>query len=172
MTPVCSKVADAPRPTDPDAFGEWIRHRNRPVHESGLCYTCYRINKKLERRNARARRVQKRYGLTEEQHDALYARQGGRCPHGRKITLLSPVDHDHGTGAVRGLMCDPCNRFLGYVGDSPQAFLNLWAYASRPPAQFDLITGHAFQTSPGLFQCTVIAELPWVCCGRLEHEHG
>jgi hypothetical protein len=28
------------------------------------------------------------------------------------------IDHDHRTGKVRALLCDPCNLVLGYVDDS------------------------------------------------------
>lgn len=66
-------------------------------------------------------------------------------------------------------MCDPCNRFLGYVRDQPQAFLNLWAYVTRPPAQYGGISDHEFWTYPGLFQCC--QQEPGRMCGRLEHEH-
>lgn len=175
---VCSTVRDlAGRPQDASELMTWRRHRSRDVHQNGMCFTCWRTReagkRKDQARKARAARVEKTYGLTREQHEELYRLQGGRCPHGRKITLRSPVDHDHTSGAVRGLMCDPCNRFLGYVGDRPEAFLNLWAYAARPPAIVPRVSDHQFLTYPGLVQCT------WhpsphdlsARCGRLENEH-
>ena len=150
-------------------------HRRRPVNADGYCATCARERSQTRARRARAVRVQRTYGLSPEQHEELFRLQGGRCPHGRRITLRSPVDHDHSSGAVRGLLCDPCNRFLGYVGDSAQAFLNLWAYAARPPAIVPPVTDHEFLTHLGLFQCTHVVDNggnpELIFCGRLEGEH-
>lgn len=152
-------------------------HGKRPVRESGLCFTCEIAARRQKARDRRGKQVQGTYGLSPAQHEELFRLQGGRCPHGRRITLRSPVDHDHRSGAVRGLMCDPCNRFLGYVRDQPQAFLNLWAYATRPPAQYGGISDHAFMTERGLFQCTFRensddhGDFSVEVCGRLKHEH-
>jgi hypothetical protein len=53
-------------------------------------------------------------GFTAEDYDRLLAAQGGGCaickapPKTRRLH----VDHDHKTGAVRGLLCHRCNRGL------------------------------------------------------------
>jgi hypothetical protein len=53
-------------------------------------------------------------GITDDAYTALLEAQGGHCalcPATPKTRRLS-VDHDHKTGAVRGLLCHRCNRAL------------------------------------------------------------
>jgi len=38
------------------------------------------------------------------------------------------VDHDHLSGAIRGLLCHKCNAALGMVGDSIDHLLGLIQY--------------------------------------------
>lgn len=68
----------------------------------------------------------RRYGLSPAEYQRLCRQQRNRCaicerretrkgPTGR-VRPLS-VDHDHGTGKVRGLLCNDCNRGLGLLGD-------------------------------------------------------
>jgi hypothetical protein len=58
------------------------------------------------------------YGLTVEAYQLLLREQAGACAIcGRTANLT--VDHDHRTGQVRGLLCDPCNRGVGHLQDSP-----------------------------------------------------
>ncbi len=41
------------------------------------------------------------------------------------------VDHDHRTGKIRGLLCNPCNLAVGYMGDSLARVAALGAYLRR-----------------------------------------
>lgn len=68
------------------------------------------------------RHTLKKYGLTEDTYAELLEQQGGVCaicsrPEQESDRLLS-VDHCHKTGAVRGLLCNPCNRAIGQLGDN------------------------------------------------------
>jgi hypothetical protein len=61
------------------------------------------------------------YGVTAEQFDLMITRQNGLCA---ICATDDPgrgkgwnVDHDHATGAVRGLLCHACNTSLGGFRD-------------------------------------------------------
>jgi len=63
----------------------------------------------------KAEHYRDRYGLEMADHDALMAMQEGRCALCKKDPHRLVVDHDHKTGVVRGLLCDPCNQFVGHL---------------------------------------------------------
>lgn len=60
-----------------------------------------------------------RYGITAAQYDAMFAAQDGRCKlcerHHTAFKHRLHVDHDHKTGAVRGLLCASCNMRLAWA---------------------------------------------------------
>lgn len=101
------------------------------------CATCMRPFKKAQKEAAWARGILKRYGITPEQYWALYEAQGRACyicQHAKGLTRKLPVDHDHATGYVRGLLCNPCNKFIGWLKDSPDAGFRVGEYLVDPPA--------------------------------------
>ena len=59
-----------------------------------------------------------KYGITSEDYDEMYEKQGGKCgichKHQDDLNRVLCVDHCHVSGNVRGLLCDTCNRFLGF----------------------------------------------------------
>jgi hypothetical protein len=64
-----------------------------------------------------AKRLMDNYRLTVDQWLTIYNYQNGVCyvcqqPEPVKGRRLS-VDHDHGTGLVRGLLCSRCNPIIG-----------------------------------------------------------
>ncbi len=62
-----------------------------------------------------------RYGLTLWTYNELLSRQKyccALCGRSAKKNEFLSVDHDHGTGTVRGLICQRCNLGLAYF-DAP-----------------------------------------------------
>jgi hypothetical protein len=81
--------------------------------------------------------IAKTYGLTGDDYEALLKRQGGGCAvcGGRPKSKRLAVDHDHKTGAVRGLLCSRHNHdALGALADSLAMVTALWHYLNTPPA--------------------------------------
>jgi hypothetical protein len=60
--------------------------------------------------------LQRYYGLSLAQFNAMSEAQEHKCIICDEIKPLS-VDHDHQSGKIRGLLCNPCNRALGWFKD-------------------------------------------------------
>ncbi len=77
--------------------------------------------------------VMRTYGVTVEQFREMLARQDGVCAVCRREPEAGPhrglvLDHDHDTGAVRGLLCRPCNSGIGSLNDDPALLKRALAY--------------------------------------------
>lgn len=72
----------------------------------------------------------RRYGLTKADYDTLVDRQGGVCAACLSKRVLV-VDHCHGSGSVRGLLCNPCNLVLGHVADDVVVLRRLADYVEE-----------------------------------------
>lgn len=107
-------------------------HPERKHQAKGKCAQCYHLSPKQRQyredyanSNRRRDQLKHHYGITIEQYDAMLAKQNGVCaicqnPPRGKMKRLS-VDHDHITGAVRGLLCITCNRTVGYLDNATWA---------------------------------------------------
>jgi hypothetical protein len=74
------------------------------------------------REHSRCSALKSRYGVTCAQYEQMLEEHGGVCaicagtnPSGQRLS----VDHDHATGAVRGLLCHACNAGIGKLRDDP-----------------------------------------------------
>ena len=79
------------------------------------------------------KRACRSYGITVDQYNALLKRQRQACaicraPSLKKMNGRLYIDHCHKTGRVRGLLCDFCNKAIGFLKDDPKLFLRAHAY--------------------------------------------
>lgn len=66
--------------------------------------------------------------------DRIFEEQGKACAICGSVTSGKKgfhVDHDHQTGIVRGILCEACNRVLGFLGDSPQKLVGCLNYLTK-----------------------------------------
>ena len=80
------------------------------------------------------RKRERQFGVTHDEFLALFAAQGGVCAicgNGNDGARQLSIDHDHGTGAVRGLLCDRCNPMLGYARDNVAVLQAAIAYLEQ-----------------------------------------
>jgi hypothetical protein len=109
------------------------------------CTTCHRAHTKAAKTAARGRRLERVYGITGEEADAILEAQGGACAICRRATGKSKalaVDHDHELEklvgsrlSVRGRLCGPCNDMLGHARDEVEFFERAIEYLKNPPAR-------------------------------------
>lgn len=132
------------------ALTNFYKDRTRPDKYKPVCKDCQRVYKhwlrhrdiqetrKKERiSHARykdrwqAKDRERRYGLDPNAWEAMMLSQQGTCA----ICKQSPkglrslcIDHCHKTGRVRGLLCDRCNLFAGWIEKDPAYGIGLGVY--------------------------------------------
>jgi hypothetical protein len=73
------------------------------------------------KRRERDGHLRRKYGITADDYDRMLAQQEGGCAIcGREPgDIALHVDHDPIGGAIRALLCFPCNNLLGDANDDP-----------------------------------------------------
>ena len=89
-------------------------------------------------KEARAYNLKTKYGLTVAGFDTMLAGQGGACAICGTSDFSSgragrpAVDHDHDTGAIRGLLCLRCNVGLGAFKERADLIRAAAGYLEKP----------------------------------------
>lgn len=125
---------------------QFSRDKNRPDGRYPYCKVCTSARKKEKRydkewREANPDKVKtnrrtgllRRYGLTEEDFNAMLAAQNGACAICKSTDPQDRwgrfhVDHCHTTGKVRGLLCSHCNTGLGKFYDNTETLAEAIRY--------------------------------------------
>lgn len=88
---------------------------------------------KWNKKYGRSYRLEKKYGWTIEAKEALLKVQSWKCGIcTNPINLTNGhLDHDHRTGKVRGVLCQACNKGLGFFKDNEKSLYFAAEYVSR-----------------------------------------
>lgn len=76
-------------------------------------------------------RLRRRYAIGALDYEAMLVFQDGRCAICGEVPVRDKtlhVDHDHRTGAVRGLLCTRCNTGIGWWQDNGLRMFKAAAY--------------------------------------------
>jgi hypothetical protein len=112
-------------------YDEFPRNKNSKDGFHCYCKACnnartYESRQRLHG-GSRHYHLKHRYGIGADEFDELVRKQCGVCAIcGRENP--EHVDHDHETGAVRGILCFNCNGGLGQFRDSIDSLLAAAAY--------------------------------------------
>lgn len=75
------------------------------------------------------------YGITPEDYEIAAKKQNGVCAICKKESSHKSgrlfVDHDHITGNIRGLLCNPCNLLLGHSNDDSSILKEAIKYLNK-----------------------------------------
>lgn len=125
---------------------EFYNLKATPDGKSYRCKICDKETTMDSRKKRYLRsRVQQRhaqrkckYGITEEDFNALLESQEGKCPCCGKVLSEEfgrhhlpnklVVDHCHKDSYVRGLLCTMCNKGIGLLGDNSEAVFKAYLY--------------------------------------------
>lgn len=120
------------------------RHPGGPHGRHSYCKPCANAVQRESRRRRPAEysieqktrwNLKRRYGLTPDDVQAMAAAQGGACAICAGPMLRQTIDHDHATGAVRGLLCHRCNIGLPYVEEDGYREAALRYLAAHAPSK-------------------------------------
>ena len=114
------------------------------TQSDGLNTYCKQCRSKQNRET----HLKRTYGLDAADLAAMIEAQNGVCAICKRREPVH-VDHDHLLGAVRGVLCFPCNVALGQLQDDIELFRNAIDYLERTTWQRTLVTTGVYQlTSP------------------------
>lgn len=75
------------------------------------------------------------YGITIEEYNSIFIKQKGKCAIcGRQRSEFKKdfaVDHDHKTKKIRGLLCNNCNRGIGFLKDCVEIVFKAYKYLQK-----------------------------------------
>ncbi len=118
--------------------GNFIARADRPGKYYSICRPC-RVAKTIVHHRSHKDQIRDynfrfKYGISLETYNEMFAKQNGCCAicstHQSILSKSLAVDHNHITGKVRALLCDACNRALGFSKENIEILKKMIDYLS------------------------------------------
>ena len=134
----CSTCGEV-KPISSDFYTTQYKGRNHPT-VSSMCRGCHNakhrkkyatesVEERKKRQEANVRNhLTRKYGLTTEEFSAMMLKQNNKCKICEREMNLPQIDHNHTTGKIRGLLCNPCNMAIGLLKEDIKVFYNAISY--------------------------------------------
>jgi hypothetical protein len=118
-----------------DTLSKTREHDTKWILCRGCRYALPReyFGKNLYRPVCRSCILDVRYHASTGTYETALKMQNNQCGICRSHDRPLVVDHNHATGAIRGLLCDKCNMAIGLFDESPESLANAAQYMSQPP---------------------------------------
>lgn len=125
---------------------DFYKDQSRKGVRAGFCYKCKACANEAGKQyvrsymDSRKKHLLAKYGLSIEQYMDMHESQNGLCaiclqPETAldRMGNLRPlaVDHNHDTGAVRGLLCHGCNVGIGLLKDDVDIIISAALYLNK-----------------------------------------
>lgn len=120
------------------AASEFGKRADRPIGLRHQCRECQRLVDAEKRKTDKGKqkyrkRIWKQAGIniTYEAYKDRYQQLDGKCEICFDQLPSLCVDHNHGTGDIRGLLCIPCNLAIEHLKESPEIMNNAIIYIKK-----------------------------------------
>lgn len=126
----------------------FYNYKNKSDGKSYRCKICddkarkkwVATNPEQAHKSSRNNNLKIRFGVDIEWYEEQFKKQGSCCAlcgiaenqiQGTIKNYSFSVDHDHITGKIRGILCNPCNRALGFFKDNAAVLRKAADYVER-----------------------------------------
>lgn len=111
--------------------GDFPKNASYSSGYATLCKSCNSFSTKKFREKNPFYLQARTYRITQEQVEQMYKESVGCEICGKQDQRRLVIDHDHGTGKIRGLLCDLCNKGIGLLRDDKAVVQKAYNYLDK-----------------------------------------
>ena len=112
-----------------EANKEQIAAQRKEYNQANKEKISLQNKKRANKEQSKKWHLKKKYNITLEQYNKMLEDQGNCCAICDEVMTQPCVDHNHNTGAVRELLCRPCNTVFGSFREDPRILEKAAMYA-------------------------------------------